>query len=51
MRVTGKRRPAASTRDGLAEALAEIRAKTRTLSKARFEKLVTQAVAFARKRR
>ena len=51
MRVTGKRGQAAGTRDGLAEALAEIRAKTRTLSKARFEKLVTQAVAYARKRR
>ena len=51
MRATGKRGSAAGTRDGLAEALAEIRSKTRTLSKTRFEKLVTQAVAYARKRR
>jgi hypothetical protein len=50
-RSTGKRAPAAGTRDGLAEALAEIRARTRTLSKSRFEKLVTEAVAYARKRR
>ena len=40
-----------ATRDGLAEALAEIRARTGTLSKARFETLVTEAVAYARKRR
>lgn len=51
--VTGKsvERNSAATRDGLAEALTQIRARTGTLSKARFEKLVTQAVAFARKRR
>lgn len=41
----------AGTREGLAEALVEIRARTGALSKARFEKLVTEAVAFARKRR
>jgi hypothetical protein len=35
----------------LAEALAEIRASTSKLSRARFEKLVTEAVAYARKRR
>ena len=35
----------------LAEALAEIRAKTRTIPKARFEKLVAEAVAYARSRR
>ena len=40
-----------ATRDDLAEALAEIRARTGTLSKARFETLVTEAVAYARKRR
>ena len=40
-----------ATRDGLAEALAEIRARTGALSKARFETLVTEAVAYARKRR
>ena len=51
MRPTGKRGQAAGTRDGLAEALAEIRTRTRTLSKSRFEKLVTEAVAYARKRR
>lgn len=39
------------TREGLAEALGEIRERTRTLSKARFEKLVAEAVAYARKRR
>jgi len=35
----------------LADALTEIRAKTRSLPKARFEKLVADAVAYARKRR
>lgn len=49
-RSAGKPRPEARTREGLAEALAEIRARTRTLSKSRFEKLVTEAVAYARKR-
>jgi len=39
------------TRGDLAEALAEIRAKTRSLPKARFEKLVAEAVAYARRRR
>jgi hypothetical protein len=41
----------ARARAGLGEALAEIRAKTRTLSQARFERLVSEAVAYARKRR
>ena len=50
-RVVGKSRRSAGTRDGLAEALAEIRARTGALSKARFETLVTEAVAYARKRR
>ena len=50
-RAAGKSKPSAGTRDGLAEALAEIRARTGTLSKARFETLVTEAVAYARKRR
>lgn len=50
-RAAGKSRRSAGTRDGLAEALAEIRARTGTLSKARFETLVTEAVAYARKRR
>ena len=56
-RLKAEARPAANgarkvlNRDGLAEALTEIRARTRTLSKARFEKLVTEAVAYARKRR
>lgn len=36
---------------GLAEALAEIRARTGMLSKTRFEKLVAEAVAYVRKRR
>jgi hypothetical protein len=48
-RARGKRGPAA--RAGLAEALEEIRARTKTLSRARFEKLVAEAVAYARKRR
>ena len=39
----------AGTREGLAEALVEIRARTSSLSKARLEKLVTEAVAYARK--
>jgi len=43
--------PRLRARAGLAEALAEIRARTRTLSRARFEKLVSEAVAYARKRR
>lgn len=38
-------------RTGLAEALEEIRAQTKKLSRARFEKLVAEAVAYARKRR
>lgn len=50
-RAAGKSRQLAGTRDGLAEALAEIRARTGALSKARFETLVTEAVAYARKRR
>lgn len=41
----------AHAREDLAEALGEIRARTQTLSKARFEKLVSEAVAYARKRR
>lgn len=51
--ATGKpgKTPRAGTRQGLAEALGEIRARTQTLSKARFEKLVGEAVAYARKRR
>lgn len=43
--VRGRARP------GLAEALAEVRAQTRALSQARFERLVSEAVAYARKRR
>jgi hypothetical protein len=50
MRAAGKPARAGRTREGLAEALQEIRARTRTLSKSRFEKLVTEAVAYARKR-
>jgi hypothetical protein len=54
-RASGKPRRSAGTldtrRDGLAEAVAEIRARTGELSKARFETLVTEAVAYARKRR
>lgn len=50
-RAVGKSRQRAGTKDGLAEALAEIRARTGALTKARFETLVTEAVAYARKRR
>jgi hypothetical protein len=50
-RAKGGPRPAAPGRARLAEALEEIRAHTRKLSKARFEKLVAEAVAFARRRR
>lgn len=42
--------PAAARAD-LADALAQIRAKTRSLPKARFEKLVAEAVAYARRHR
>jgi len=41
----------AGTREDLANSLMKIRARTRALSKARFEKLVTEAVAYARKNR
>ena len=50
-RAAGQSRQSAGTRDGLAEALAELRARTGALSKVRFETLVTEAVAYARKRR
>ena len=50
-RAVGNSRHSAGTRDGLAEALSEIRARTGALSKARFETLVKEAVAYARKRR
>lgn len=51
VRVRGTRGQTARSRAGLAEALEEIRARTKTLSRARFEKLVAEAVAYARKRR
>ncbi|MGH8705165.1 MAG: ribbon-helix-helix domain-containing protein [Burkholderiales bacterium] len=41
----------ARARAGLAEALREVRARTRKLSQARFEKLISEAVAYARRRR
>lgn len=50
-RAGGKRGQAARARAGFAEALEEIRARTKRLSRARFEKLVAEAVAYARKRR
>ena len=50
-RAAGQSKQSAGTRDGLAEALAEIRARTGALSRSRFETLVTEAVAYARKRR
>lgn len=43
--------PGARAHAGLGEALAEVRARTSKLSKARFEKLVAEAVAYARRRR
>jgi hypothetical protein len=49
--VRGKWGHAARASTGLAEALQEIRAGTKMLSKARFERLVAEAVAYARKRR
>jgi hypothetical protein len=47
--------PAPATRSGggrmdLAQALGEIRSQTRKLSQRQFEKLVTEAVAYARRR-
>ena len=41
----------ARARAGLAEALSEVRAHTRKMPRARFERLVAEAVAYARKRR
>lgn len=38
-------------RGDLAEALAQIRTRTRSLPRARFERLVAEAVGYARKRR
>lgn len=51
MRAHGKTKQTTRQRAGLAEALEEIRARTKTLSQARFEKLVVEAIAYARKRR
>jgi hypothetical protein len=52
---SAKRAPGGARRTGararLAEALEDIRAQTRTLPQARFEKLVAEAVSFARRRR
>lgn len=41
----------ARARAGLAQALSDVRARTRGLSQARLEKLVAEAVAYARSRR
>jgi len=51
--VVRRRSPAARdrARAGLGEALREVRARTRGLSQARLEKLVAEAVAYARARR
>ena len=51
VRTPGKPKQTTRRRAGLAEALEEIRAGTKTLSQSRFEKLVVEAVAYARKRR
>ena len=49
------RRTSSAARDradvGLGEALREVRARTRGLSQARLERIVTEAVAYARARR
>lgn len=50
-RTKGAGRRAAPERAQLAEALEQIRSQTRKLSRARFEKLVAEAVAFARRHR
>jgi hypothetical protein len=42
--------PSGAARIDLAEALREIRSRTRKLSKSQFEKLVAEAVAYARRR-
>ncbi len=51
--VARRTSPAARKRAqaGLGEALAEIRAQTRKVPQAQFERLVAEAVAYARKRR
>lgn len=49
LRTATAARPGAARLD-LADALREIRAQTRKLSKRRFEKLVAEAVAYARRR-
>ena len=41
----------AKARQGLAEALAEVRARTRKLSQARIRRIVSEAIAYARKNR
>ena len=47
-----KPKPArAGARQGFAAALKEVRSRARTLTRARVENLVTEAVAYARKRR
>ena len=50
---TGRTTPAAraDARTGLGEALRDVRARTRGLSQARLEKLVAEAIAYARARR
>ena len=47
----GKGSPRSSERAAFADTLAEIRERTRALTRARFEKLATEALAYARKRR
>ena len=49
--ASGKGAALAGERGDLARALQEIRARTRGLSRARFERLVAEAVAYARARR
>lgn len=49
--VTLSRAKLAESRRELAAAVSEIRARTRTVPRARFEKLVTEAMTYARKRR
>jgi hypothetical protein len=50
LRTTAAPARSGAARAELAEALREIRSQTRRLSKSRFEKLVAEAVAYARRR-
>ena len=51
LRQSGAARPQSRRLKALGEALREVRARTRGISQARLEKLVAEAVAYARARR